>query len=812
MTTLQWIEALRRDLHYALRGLGRNPGFASPAIISLALGIGASISIFAVADSMLLRPLPFREPDRVVMVWERNVQLKGLEHNEISPANYRDWKAQNSVFESMAAFFDGRAVLAYGERVEEIQNRFASADLLPMLGIRPLRGRFFTPAEDVPNLPNVIIISYQLWQSWFGGEDNVIGRNVQVRSQPATIVGILPADFSFRNRNIDIWEPIRFDPARDYRANAGRGPSAVARLKPGVTIEAAQAQMTAIAKRLEQTYPVFNKNWTVNLEPLRDSMVRDVKTSLEVLLVAVGLLLAVACANVANLLLARCTSRKREIAVRVAIGAGRGGVIRQLITESVTLSLAGGLLGIALARLAIVGLVAMAPRDMAQNALVNIDLRVAGFAFAISVLTGVLFGLAPALVAARDDVVSGLRETSRTTAGGGRRLRSVLVVAEVALSLMLLAGAGLLFRSMVGLQSIDPGLDASRVLTFRVSLPFVRYREPRKRTEFFTRALDEIRALPGVRAASAVNVLPFYGFPSGTSVAIGGRPPAKPGEELSCTARSVMPQYFQTMRIPIKRGREFSAADNTPEAPPRFVVNETFVKRYFAGEQPLGKTIKVTMQSENPFGEIIGVVGDVKEGSVDKDATPAAYYNQAHLGSTGMVIVARTAGEPLSFAEPARRIVHSLDAAQPVADIRTMNAIVRETFSRQSFSAVLMITFSAVSMLLAAVGIYGVLAYTVAERTREFGVRMALGAEPGRITMLVASGAARIVIGGLIAGLAGAYALSGMLQTLLFGVQPHDVATLAIACAVLGTAAAVAALLPARRASRMTPVDALRNE
>src|SRR5262249_10959003 len=643
-----------------------------------------------------LRPLPFREPDRVVMVWEYRVTNKGTEHNQISPANYRDWKAQNTVFERLAAFSDLRVVLADGERVEELQNRFATADLLPLLGVQPLRGRFFTAAEDLPNTPNVIIISYRLWQSWFGGLENVIGRKVQLRSQPATIIGVLPADFSFRNRNIDIWEPIAFDPAIDYRAGRGRGPLAVARLKPGVSFEAAQTQMTTIAKRLEQVYPVFNKNWTVNLEPLRDSMVRDVKTSLQVLLVAVGLLLAVACANVANLLLARCTSRKREIAVRVAIGAGRGGVIRQLVTESVTLSLAGGLLGIALARLAIIGMIAIAPRNLAQNASVSIDLRVAGFAFVISVLTGVLFGLAPALIASRDDIVAGLREGSRTMAGGGRRLRAILVAAEVALSLMLLAGAGLLFRSMVGLQGVDPGLNADRVLTFRVSLPVARYREPRKRTEFFASALDQIRSQPGVRSASAVNTLPINGFPSGTYLDIGGRPHAKPGEELICTVRIVMPEYFKTMGIPVKVGREFTAADNGPDVPYRFVVNEMFAKRYLAGEQPLGKTISVHMQQQNPFAETVGVVGHLNEVSVDSPPTPAVYYIQARMDNPRRVIVARPAGDPLSIADPARRIIHSLDVAQPVVDIRTMDSIVRETFSRQSFSAVLMIAFSVV--------------------------------------------------------------------------------------------------------------------
>jgi len=349
MSTARWLERARRDFLYAIRGLRRNPGFAAAAIGSLALGIGASISIFAVADSLLLRPLPFREPERIAMVWSRNVQRKDTEHNVISPGDFRDWKAQNSVFESMAAFADGRAVLADGDRVEELENRFATADLLPMLGVQPFRGRFFTAAEDVPNGPNAIVISYRLWQSWFGGEESAVGRKIQIRSQPGVVIGVLPPEFSFRNRNIDIWEPIGIDPARDYRATSGRYPLAAARLKPGVSLPAAQAQMTAIALRLEQTYPKFNKNWTVNLEPLRDSMVREVRSSVQALLLAVGLLLAVSCANVANLLLARSTARRREIAVRVAIGGLPGRIAGLVMGNALALAIAGSAIAFAIA-------------------------------------------------------------------------------------------------------------------------------------------------------------------------------------------------------------------------------------------------------------------------------------------------------------------------------------------------------------------------------------------------------------------------------------------------------------------------------
>ncbi|HEV3200416.1 MAG TPA: ABC transporter permease [Bryobacteraceae bacterium] len=811
MSTTMWLETTLRDIQYALRGLRHNPGFAITAIVSLTLGVGASLSIFAVADGLLLRPLPFRDPDRIVMVWERNIRLKGVDHNPISPANYFDWKKQNEVFESMAAFGDGRAVLSDRDRVEELQNRFATADLLPMLGVQPLRGRFFTAQEDTPTAPNTLVISYRLWQSWFGGDEGVIGRTVQLRSRPATIIGVLPPLFYFRDRNIDLWEPIGFDPARDYRATGGRGPSAAARLKPGVTLERAQAEMTAIALRLEAAYPQ-NKNWTVNLEPLRDSMVREVKTSIRVLLGAVGLLLLVACANVANLLLARYTSRRREIAVRMAIGAGRGRVIRQLITESAVLSLAGGVLGLALARVAVKGLLAMAPQDMARNALVSVDLRVAWLAFALCALTGILFGLAPSLVASRDGLSHGLREAARSSVGGGLRLRSVLVAAEVALSLVLLAGAGLLFRSLAGLQGVEAGLDPKGLMTFRLSLPSPRYPDSPHRTQFFAKALDEIRRLPGVRSASAVSYLPFDGMPAATDVYIGGRPKPRPGEGIGAVIRTVMPGYFQTMGIPIKSGRDFVPADNNPQSPYRFIVNETFARRYLTGEEPLGKSISAWMGDENPFGEIIGVVGDVKEGALDQEPTPTVYYIRVHIDYSGMVFVVRTFQDPLAVAEPVRRIMRSLDSALPVADIRTMDSIVAETFSRQRFSALLLIAFSAVSLLLASVGIYGVLAYSVTERTREIGVRMALGAEPGRITALVISGAVSIVIPGIVAGVAGAMALTGLLRTLLFGVQPHDTLTFVMASVVLAVVALAAAYVPARRASRLMPLDALRME
>jgi putative ABC transport system permease protein len=806
------MDTLWQDVRYALRGLRRNPGFALTALLSLALGIGASLAIFTVTDNLLLRPLPYRDPSRLTMVWEVNRRRPDRDQNVVSPGNYLDWKKQNDVFESMAGFTPSRSVLTEGDRSEELEDQIVSAELLPMLGVQPLRGRLFTADDDRPGHDNVLIISHRLWQSWFNGDEGIVGRSVQIDSTPRTIVGVLPPGFYFRNRDAEMWEPLGLDTARDLRASQGRWMLCLARLKPGVTRAQAQANMTAVAQHLEAAYPKFDANWTVNVEPLRDSMMREVKTSLLVLLGAVGLLLAVACANVANLLLARYASRRTEMAVRASLGAGRIRVIRQLLTESVILGLAGGLAGILTARAAVSGLLLLAPRDLVRGAAVAMDIRILFFAVALSILTGVFFGLAPALVTSRAGLIRGLRESSRSGIGTGGSLRSWFVGAEVAFSVILLVGATLLFRSLVGLQSVNPGLDATNVLSFRVSLPNARYREAPRRTQFFAKAIDEISQLPGVRSAGAVSYLDFNGIVAGTSVRIAGRPEPKPGEELVANIRTVMPGYFKSLGIPLKSGRDFTAADNDPATPYRFIVNEAFVRSYLRGQEPLGTQISAAMDNKNPFGEIIGVAGDVYDGALDKPARATVYYIHSHLPYTSMTFVVRAAGNPLTLTDPVRRIIRGLDSAQPVADIRSMESIVAETFSRQRFSAFLLSGFSLTSLLLAAIGIYGVLAYSVTERTREIGVRVALGAQPGRIVTLIVGTGARVVVAGAIAGIAGALALSGLLKGLLFGVGPRDTGTFVLVPLVLLAVALVAAYVPARRAARLEPMEALRSE
>jgi putative ABC transport system permease protein len=809
-----WIGATLQDIRYALRGLRRSRGFTFTTLLSLALGLGASLAIFTVADNLLVRPLPYRDASRLVMVWEADPKVQGDEHNVVSPANFLDWRSQNDVLEGVAAASPVRsAVLVQNGRAEEFGARSVTSNFFPLLGVRPIRGRFFSSEEDRPgNASCPGVISYRLWQGWFGGDENIIGRKVVINSQPGTIVGVLPPNFYFLDHKTDLWGCLGLNPARDYRNDSGRWMLVAGRLRQGVTIGQAQAHMAALAKRLERAYPAFNTNWTVNIQAMRDAMFPETKAPLLVLLAAVAMLLAVACANVANLLLARYSSRTREIAVRASLGAGRWRVIRQLLTESLVLGLAGGVLGVAVARWAVAGLVRLAPPDLAQAATIQVDFRIVLVAGVLSLATSALFGIAPALVITRVDLFSGLRGGAFGLRAG-RRLRTWLVGAEVSLSVILLAGSLLLLRSLVGLESVNLGFDPSNVVTFRVSLTDARYmREAALRTQFFQQALDEIRRLPGVRAASAASFLPLTGPGAGTSVNIDGRTPARPGEELSATIQTVMPGYFHTLGVALKSGRDFSESDNIPTSPYRFIVNEEFVRRFLNSEQPLGKRINVIMDNTNPYGEIIGVAGNLREWWIDREPPPTVYYVHSHLSDPRMVFMVRADNDALNVAGPARRVIQQLNPAQPIAEVQRMEDVLGENYSRQSFSAWLVSGFAVVAVVLAAIGIYGLLAYSVTARTREFGVRAALGAESSSIILLVLRTAAGPVLLGLAVGNAGAVALSGLLKNLLFGVAPHDPTTFAVVPLLFAAVAMVAAVAPARRAARLDPMDALRTE
>ncbi|HTS61930.1 MAG TPA: ABC transporter permease [Candidatus Acidoferrales bacterium] len=810
--TVAWLESARQDLVYAARGFRRNPVFAIAATLSVTLGIAASVAIFTVADGVLLRPLPYRDPGHLVMVWETNPHL-GAAHNIISPGNLLDWREQNHVFEELDFFGSGRQVLSDGQRAEEFASQYVAPGLLSMLGVKPWRGRLFTSGKPLGQRPDEVLISYRLWQTWFGGDEGILGRKIRLSDEPVTVIGVLPPDFYFRTRETDLWTAFDLVPGRNYRASDGRFLLSVGRLKPGISLTHAQGEMSAIARGLEIVDPVFNKGWGVNLEPLRDSLVREVKQPLLVLLGAALFVLAVACANVANLLLARHRSRRREMAVRAAIGAGWWRIARQLLTESLLLGLSGGTAGVLLANWLVTALMSLAPRDLAHNASVALDLRVLSFAVALSLIATVTFGVVPSWIAARRDALRGLREDGRGAIGGHDRTRRCLVASEVAFAVMLLAGAGLMLRSLSGLLAVDPGLNPSGVLTARVTLPRTLYREYDSRVQFFARTLDSVRALPGVRSAGAIDFLPFHGLAAATGVTVAGRPPARPGENLVTIVRTVTPDYFRSMGIPLKSGREFLASDGAPESPCRFIVNESFARQYLAGDRVIGNSISVDMTDKNPYGEIIGVAGDVREGSVDRQPAPTVYYPHGRfMPRSEMNLVVRAAANPMTLAEPLRRVIRQIDHAQPVADFAPMQDIVAETFSRQKFCAFLLSGFSLVALLLAAVGIYGVLAYSVTERTREFGVRIALGAEPSRILSLVLAGGVRLVLAGTVAGIAGAFVLARLLGALLFGIGTHDPATFAAVPMLLAAVGLVAAWVPARRASRLRAVEALRTD
>jgi putative ABC transport system permease protein len=807
-TRLLWMETTLQDVRYALRILRRNSGFATTATISLALGIGSSVAIFTIADNLLVRPLPYPEASRLVMVWETYAVTHNQE-NVVNPGNYFDWKAQNTVFSEMAAFFDEyHAVFSNGQQHEELDAQIVSGDLLPLLHVQPYRGRFFTKQEDESD-QRLVVISYRLWQRWFNGDDSIVGRQVEINSRPFTVIGVMGPDFYFHKRSVDLWLTLGLKAAEANRT--GRWLSVIARLKPGVTLTQAQAQMKGIAARLTAAYPALDTGWSVNVEPLRNSLVREVRTSLIMLVGAVALLLGVACANVANLLLARYTVREREMALRGALGARRWRIVRQLLVESLALSLAGGLLGVILASVAVRGLVQLASRELTRFSQISFDGRILLAGLGLSLLTGIIFGLLPAWIAARPNLRTALQGNEVSASSDRSRARAWLVGAEVAASVVLLAGAGLLFRSLIGLQAVDPGLDARGVLTFRASLPRARYLKPEQSVRFFHDAVEKLSQLPGVDSASAVSYLPFNGLAAGTDVKINGRPPAKPGEGLGTLVRTILPGYFRTFRIPIKVGRDFTDADNQTTAPLRFIVNEAFVNKLLPGEDPLTKSISVFMADKNPFGEIIGVVGDQKDGALDKPAQPTVYYVHAQLPYTSMVFVVRT-NSPEALVASARRTIQEVDPQQPIADVRTMEEVLRDTFARQSLSAMLVTGFSLASLLLAAVGIYGVLAYSVARRTREIGVRVALGAAPGRILRLVVGSGARMVVAGAATGMAAALLLSGLMKGLLFGISPRDPLSFLLAPIVLIAVALLAAYIPARRAAHISPVDALRAE
>ena len=800
-----------QDLRFGFRVLRRDLGVTAVALFAIALGIGCTTAIFTAVDCVLLRPLPYDHAENVGMIWEARRDKPDVQ-NVVSPANFLDWKAQNTVFERLAVFIPGRATLTGLGPPEQILAQWADSNFFPVLRVSPARGRLFTTQDEKSGAPCVVAISDRLWQTRFGGREDVVGQTIHLDGQACAIVAVMPAGFHLLTRKTDVWGVYSLNPAVDYRKNAGRYLLSVGRLKPGVTWDQARARMKDLARRIETQNPVFDANWTVHLVPLREQLAQDVERALWVLFAAVGFLLMIACANVANLLLARGATRQREIAIRASLGAARPRIVRQLLTENLLLSVAGGICGVLLALAGVRALASIAPEVLTKAGSIAVDSRVLVFSLALMTLTGLAFGLAPALVGALGNLTPALKDGSRITSSHGKRLRYFFVAAQICLTAILLTGAGLLLRTFLRLEAVDPGLATDHVLTFRVSLPDSRYTKPEQILAFFREAQKRLRADPQIRAASAISYLPFDGLAAGTWVNIGGRPPAPAGAESVTVVRTVLPGYFEAAGIPRLEGRDFTDADNQPNAPLRFIVNRAFVRQFFPGSRPLGQTIQVFMGRENAFAPIVGVVGDVKEGALDKAPEPTTYYVHAGLNYNAMAFVLRTGPSPLAVVPVARSIIQGLDPNLAVAEPRTMDQVLAETVSRQRFSAILLATFAVVALFLAAIGIYGVLSYAVAERTSEIGVRLALGAQVSRILGLVFYQGMGVALAGLGAGILVSLALTRLLKSLLFGVEPTDSVTFVGVALLLAGVAAASIWIPARRATRIDPVVALKYE
>ena len=804
---------LLHDLRYAARIQLKNPAFTVVAVIALALGIGANTAIFSVVNTVLLRPLPYKDPERLVMVWE-DATKHGYPRDTPAAANYVDWRDQNQVFEGMAAIADESFNLTGAGDPERLEGRRVSANLFPILGVEPQVGRVFTAAEDQPGSEHVVLLSYGLWQRRFGGDPGIVGKSLTLNGESYIVVGVMPARFQFPSSDDQAWVPIAF--TQEQAASRGRHYlQVIARLKPGVTLAQAQSEMSTIATRLQQQYPESNTDLGAAVTSLHEHLVGDIRPALLILLGAVGLVLLIACANVANLLLARAAVRQKEIAVRVALGAKRGRLIRQFLTESVVLSTLGGVVGLIVAYTGLLLLRSFIPENISQAREISIDLKVLGFTLLVSVATGVIFGLAPAIQAVRFNQSETLKEGGRdaATGGGGKRLRSVLVMAEVAISLVLLIGAGLLINSFLRLRNVDPGFRADNLLTMKIVLPEPKYEEFERRTAFYTDVVQRVQSLPGVRSAAVTTNLPLYRQGNSIGIRIEGRPAPPPGQELIVVTRIVSPGYFDTMSIPLLSGRKLSDQD-TETTPNAAVISETMARRYWPNEDPIGKRIAAgRIESDQDWISVVGVVKDVRQFELTAAPRPQMYvsYRQAGFFAPEDLVV-KTDVDPASMAATVRNAVWEIDKDQPVSNIRTMEEILADSIARQRFSMLLLAIFAGVALVLAAVGIYGVMSYSVAQRTHEIGIRMALGAQTGAVLKLAVGYGMKLVIAGIVVGLVAALALTRVMSTLLFGVTATDPTTFTLISLLLVLVAAIASYIPARRATKVDPMIALRYE
>jgi len=806
------METFIHDIRFGIRMLAKKPMFSIIAVITLALGIGANTAIFSVVNGVLLRPLPFKEPDRLMMI--RETKLPQFPEFSVAPGNFLDWKKQNAVFERLVAYKGSSLNLIGTGDPERLRALNVTEGFFAMLGAQPQLGRDFLAEEDQVGHNNVVILSYGLWQRRFSGDPKILNQTITLNRQAYTVIGVMPATFHFGSgeNELDLWTPMAFT-EEQAQNHGGHNLVAIGQLKPGVTVDQARAEMSAIAGRLAAQYPV-DIGWDVKIMPLLEFSVRSIKPALLVLLVAVAFVLLIACANVANLLLARAAGRQKEIATRTSLGASRWRIVRQLLTESLLLSLLGGALGLALAKWGMDLLLTLAPPDLPRLNNVSLDGRALAFTATITLLTAVIFGLVPALQCSKPNLNETMKDAGRGSTEGGRRqrIRSTLVVLEVATALVLLVGAGLMIKSFWQLQKVDPGFNPDNALTVQVSLPKTKYPEESQQVAFFQQLIERVATLPGVQSAGAGHVVPLSGNDFVLAFEIDGRPPLQPGATQSTNYYSVSADYFKAMGIPLRRGRVFTERD-IKDSPRVAVINETMAKKIFPDEDPIGKRITFDNRQKNPeWFEIVGIVGDVKQYGLDQVTTMQTYEPYIQQTFPYMTLVVRTTGDPTNLNAAIRSEVLKLDKEQPTTNFKTLNEFFSISIAQQRFSVVLLGVFAVVALVLSAVGIYGVLSYAVTQRTHEIGIRVALGAGRRDVLWLVVGQGMLLTVIGVAGGLGAAFALTRLMASLLFGVTATDAVTFASVPSLLLAVALLACYIPARRATKVDPLVALRYE
>jgi putative ABC transport system permease protein len=807
--------SLLQDVRYAIRLCLRTPGFTAVAVMTLALGIGANTAIFTVVNAVLIEHLPYRDAGRLVVIWETNARRPNRP-NVIAPANFLRWRDRADAFEQMAAFYDFTVNLTGSGDPEQLVAQAVTADFFPTLGATPFLGRTFAADEGPDGHDKVVILSHGLWQRRFGADTAIVGRTIQLSGDTVTVIGVMQPDTQIFLKNgslvgkpAEIWLPFAFN--ETHRQPRGRYMAAIGRLEPGISLAAAQSQMSTIASTLTKEWPDFDTGWSVRLAPLRGELAGEMRGALLVLSGAVAFVLLIACANVANLLLARGAVRSREIAIRTALGAPRRRLIRQLLTESLVLGLAGGAIGLLVAQWGVDFLRAVSPVDLTTLGRVRLSYPVLAFTGGVSILTAIICGFAPAFEGSRANVHESLKDGARQVGGSlrNRRLRQAFVVSEVALAVVLLAGAGLMLRTFSAMRGVDPGFDARNVLTVRVALPASKYQEPARRIQFFQDAVSRISVLPGVQTAGEVSVLPLAGLGSATRFTIVGQPPPAAGQSPVTDVRLCDNGYFKTMNVPLLRGRLFTDREMR-ERSNVVIINTTLARQYFGGQDPIGRQVNVAMSDPIIPTTIVGVVGDARYADLVTAPRAMVYWPHPQLVFNAMTLTMRTAGDPLALAPAVQHAIQSIDKDQPVSDVRTMEQWMAKSLAQTRFSSTLLAAFAGVALLLAAIGIYGVMSYAVSQRTSEIGIRLALGADERTILKLIVGYGLRLAVLGLAIGVVLALVLSRSITAQLYQTSGADPATFVGVVAIIGAVAVLASYVPARRAAHITPVEALR--